>query len=75
MVCIIVGAVSQVLAPALFGEVVDCYLAPQPGVCWYANVTTDMPFDVRMSGIAGLIGLLVALFIGGSLLRAWRSMP
>jgi ATP-binding cassette subfamily B protein len=69
MVCVVLGAVSQVLAPALFGEVVDCYLAPQPSVCWYANVTPDMPFDARMSGIAGLIGLLVALFVGGSLLQ------
>src|SRR5258706_9106354 len=69
MLFVVVGALSQVLAPALFGEVIDCYLLPRPGTCWYATITPNMAFDARMAGLTGLFGLLVALFIVGSLLQ------
>src|SRR5215211_936219 len=66
---IVIGSLTQVASPALFGEVVDCYLVPRPSACWYATVTTDMSFDARLAGLAGLVGLLVALFVGGSILN------
>src|SRR4029079_12030430 len=65
----VAGALSQVLSPALIGEAVDCYLLPQPAACWYATITPNMSFDARLAGLAGLIGLLVALFVGGSLVQ------
>jgi len=67
--CIIISSLTQVLSPALFGAVVDCYLVPQPQACWYATVSSDMSTAARISGITGLIGWLVLLFIAGSLLN------
>ncbi|HEY3229258.1 MAG TPA: ABC transporter ATP-binding protein [Roseiflexaceae bacterium] len=69
LTCITVGALSQVAAPALIGEAVDCYLLPRPNACWYATVTPNMSFEARLTGLTGLIGLLIALFVGGSLLQ------
>jgi ATP-binding cassette, subfamily B, multidrug efflux pump len=69
MLFIVLGALSQVAAPALIGETVDCYLLPRPDACWYATVTPDMSFDARLSGLTTLVVLLVALFIGGSVLQ------
>ena len=64
---IVLGSLSQVVAPALVGEAVDCYLVPRPEACWYAPITSGMSFDARVAGLAGLIGLLVVLFVGGSI--------
>src|SRR6266542_6748535 len=69
MTFIVLGALSQVAAPALIGETVDCYLLPRPDACWYATITPDMSFDARLAGLATLVGLLVALFVGGSVLQ------
>jgi len=66
---IVVGSASQVAAPALIGQAVDCYLLPRPGACWYAAVSSEMSFDARLAGLAGLIGLLVVLFVAGSVLQ------
>src|SRR5690349_3640285 len=66
---IVLGALSQVTAPALIGETVDCYLLPRPDACWYATITPNMSFDARLAGLAGLTLLLVALFITGSALQ------
>jgi ATP-binding cassette subfamily B protein len=66
---IVIGSLSQVAAPALIGEAVDCYLLPRPGACWYAAVAPDMSFDARLAGLTGLIGLLVALFVIGAVLN------
>src|SRR5262245_60401511 len=66
---IVVGSLTQVLSPVLFGEAVDCYLLPRPEACWYATVTPDMSYDARLAGLTGLIGLIVVLFVVGSLLQ------
>src|SRR5262249_45350995 len=66
---IIIGALTQVLSPALFGEAVDCYLLPRPDACWYATITPNMSMDERLAGLAGLIGLIVVLFVCGSILQ------
>ncbi|MEO7911256.1 MAG: ABC transporter ATP-binding protein, partial [Roseiflexaceae bacterium] len=69
MTFIVLGAVSQAAAPALIGETVDCYLLPRPEACWYATITPNMPFDARLAGLTTLVALLIALFIGGSVLQ------
>jgi ATP-binding cassette, subfamily B, multidrug efflux pump len=68
MLFIVLSSLTQAVAPALIGETVDCYLLPRPDACWYATVTPDMPFDARLAGLTTLVLLLVALFIGGSVL-------
>src|SRR6185369_8883427 len=65
---IVLSSLSQVAAPALIGETVDCYLLPHPDACWYATITPNMSFDARLAGLTTLVGLLIALFIGGSIL-------
>jgi ATP-binding cassette subfamily B protein len=65
---ILLSSLTQVAAPALIGETVDCYLLPRPEACWYATVAPNMSFDARLAGLAGLTLLLVVLFIGGSVL-------
>jgi ATP-binding cassette subfamily B protein len=69
MIFIVLGSVSQVAAPALIGETVDCYLLPRPEACWYTTITPGMSFDARLAGLTTLVVLLVALFIGGSVLQ------
>ena len=66
---IVIGSLTQVLSPVLFGEAVDCYLLPRPEACWYATVTPDMSYDARLAGLTGLIGIIVVLFVVGSLLQ------
>ncbi len=66
---IVIGSLTQVLSPVLFGEAVDCYLLPRPEACWYATVTPDMSYDARLAGLTSLIGLIVVLFVVGSLLQ------
>lgn len=64
---IVFGAWTQVTAPELIGQSVDCYLFPNPSACWYATVTQNTPTTERLSGLAGLVGLLIGLFVGGAL--------
>jgi ABC-type multidrug transport system fused ATPase/permease subunit len=68
----VVGAIwTQVAAPELIGQAVDCYLAPQSGAanCWYTTADPNSTAEVRIAGLAGLVGLLAALFVAGSLLN------
>src|SRR5262249_20197474 len=65
---VVLSALSQVAAPALIGETVDCYLLPRPDACWYATITPNMSFGARLAGLTGLTLLLIALFVGGSVL-------
>jgi len=69
LVMIVGGTWSQVTAPELIGQAVDCYLFPNAEACWYAAVTPTTALDARLSGLAGLVGLLVALFVVGALLQ------
>jgi ATP-binding cassette subfamily B protein len=69
---LIVGATwTQVLAPDLIGQAVDCYLFPQPnnpGACWYTAVDPQATVEVRLAGLGGLVLLLVGMFVAGSVL-------
>src|SRR4029078_1015840 len=68
LTCIVLSSLSQGAAPALIGETVCCYLLPRPDACWYTTITPNMSFDARLAGLTTLVGLLIALFIGGSIL-------
>src|SRR5262249_51172497 len=59
---------TQVTAPALIGQSVDCYLFPNPSNCWYTTADVNAAADARIAGLLGLVGLLAALFVGGSVL-------
>ncbi len=59
---------TQVTAPDLIGQAVDCYLFPNPDACWYASVSQTATTAERLSGLGGLALALVALFTGGALL-------
>jgi ATP-binding cassette subfamily B protein len=62
------GAYTQVTAPELIGQAVDCYLFPQPSGCWYTTANVNATVDARIAGLASLVGILVGLFIAGALL-------
>ncbi|HEX2184852.1 MAG TPA: ABC transporter ATP-binding protein [Chloroflexota bacterium] len=63
---IVGGTYTQVRAPELIGQAVDCYLAPAPS-CWYAPLPPDATPADQLAGLTRLIVELVALFIAGSL--------
>lgn len=62
---IVAGTYTQVRAPELIGQAVDCYLVPGPG-CWYAEVAAGQTMEDRIAGLGGMILLVVALYVGGS---------
>ncbi|MBI3942130.1 MAG: ABC transporter ATP-binding protein [Chloroflexi bacterium] len=76
----ILGTWTQVTAPELLGQAVDCFLSPQiseqaqiPGLasgvksnCWYTTVSpTRSPNDL-VQGLGGLVLVIVGLYIVGS---------
>ena len=69
VILIVASVVMQVAAPNLIGQAVDCYLVPQAGACWYAAVPPGASIAVRLSGLGGLVGVLVGMFVGGSFLQ------
>lgn len=68
LVSIVGSTWTQVTAPDLIGQSVDCFFFPNPDACWYTTASPAAPVAERMSGLAGLVGLLVALFLGGAVL-------
>ena len=69
MLFIVAGTWTQVRAPELLGQAVDCYLFPNPDACWYTSASAAASTETRLSGLAGLVGLLVALFAAGAVLQ------
>jgi ATP-binding cassette subfamily B multidrug efflux pump len=63
---IVGGTYTQVRAPELIGQAVDCYLAPAPS-CWYAPLPPNATPADQLVGLTRLIAELVLLFLAGSL--------
>ena len=68
LLMIVVGTWAQVTAPEYIGQAIDCYLLPNPATCWYTTVNPEATTDAKLSGLAGIVGILVALFVVGALL-------
>jgi len=62
---IVAGTYTQVRAPELIGQAVDCYLVPGPG-CWYAEVAAGQTVEDRIAGLGGMILLVAGLYVAGS---------
>ena len=69
LLMIVVGTWAQVTAPEYIGQAIDCYLLPNPATCWYTTVNPEATTDAKLSGLAGIVGILVALFVVGALLQ------
>ncbi|MEI6044605.1 MAG: ABC transporter ATP-binding protein, partial [Chloroflexota bacterium] len=74
---ILISTWTQVLAPDLTGQAVDCYLTPimssgSPGGaavrnCWYDPNAANLSTSDRVAGLGGLVLLLVGLFVLGAI--------
>ena len=66
---IVAGTYTQVRAPELIGQSVDCYLARAAG-CWYdpaaADPTAPLSDAQRIAGLGGLILQVVGLYVAGA---------
>lgn len=60
---------TQVRTPEVIGQAVDCYLLPRPDACTYATIDPNATVAARASGLLGLVGVLLALFVAGSVLN------
>lgn len=69
MILVVISTFIQVETPVLMGQVVDCYLYPNPAECWYTDLNpATMEMNVRLSGLGELSLLLTVMFVAGSLL-------
>jgi ATP-binding cassette, subfamily B, multidrug efflux pump len=65
----IVNVWTQVTAPEITGQAVDCYLFPRPGsVCWFTTVAPDATLETKIAGLLTMVLVLVGLFILGAVL-------
>jgi ATP-binding cassette subfamily B protein len=69
LVMLLVGTQMQVYAPVLIGQAVDCFLLPNAANCWYDAAAVTAPSETRMAGLGALVLVLLALFIGSSILQ------
>jgi ATP-binding cassette subfamily B protein len=70
---IVGGTYTQVRAPELTGQAVDCFLTPAttggqqgPG-CWYAPLPPGSSTEAYLAGLGQLVLVVVALFVVGAL--------
>ena len=67
LVFIIVATWTQVTAPEIIGQAVDCYLFPQASsVCWFATVDPAATMDQKLVGLGTMALVLVGLFLLGA---------
>src|SRR5687768_1846311 len=66
---IVAGTYTQVRAPELIGQSVDCYLARSAG-CWYDPAAADPGLPLsdaqRIAGVGAIILQVVALYVAGA---------
>lgn len=66
---IVAATWTQVTAPDIIGQAVDCYLFPRAdSVCWYTTVEANAALDTKIAGLGGMVLVLVGLFLLGSVL-------
>lgn len=66
---IVAATWTQVVSPDIIGQAVDCYLFPQPqlNACWFDPLPEGgRTIAQSVSGLGGLVLLLVGLFVAGS---------
>ncbi len=69
VVMMLISVWTQVTAPEILGQAVDCYLFPQPtSTCWYAAVGANASVDTKVAGLLGLTLTLIALFVIGAVM-------
>ncbi|MSP14983.1 MAG: ABC transporter ATP-binding protein [Chloroflexi bacterium] len=81
VVLMIIGTWTQVTAPELLGQAVDCYLSPQastqaqiPGLstgvknnCWFTTVSTTRTTNDLLQGLGSLVLITIVLYLVGSI--------
>jgi ATP-binding cassette subfamily B multidrug efflux pump len=67
-VFMLVNTWTQVAAPDIIGQSVDCYLFPRADACWFTQVTADQPLEAKIAGLGSIVLILIALMVGGSVL-------
>ena len=60
---------SQVTAPDIIGQAVDCYLFPVASSCWYTKVDAAATIDSKLAGLGSLVLILAGLYVLGSVLQ------
>jgi ATP-binding cassette subfamily B multidrug efflux pump len=77
LVLIVISTTMQVAIPALTGQAVNCYLEPlsdsslgeaAAAACWYTTPDPSWTSSDVISGLAGLVLLIVALYLGNAAL-------
>ncbi len=66
---IVVATVLQVATAPFIGQAVDCYLLPNAASCWYDPGAVAADQAARLAGLGGIVLVMVALFVVGSLLQ------
>ncbi len=69
LVLVLASAWTQVTAPELIGQAIDCYLFPRAESCWYTTIDAAASTDARLGGLLGLVGLLLLLFVAGAFMQ------
>lgn len=62
---------TQVTAPDIIGQAVDCYLFPNPETCWYTTIDASTAVSTKIAGLGSLVLVLTLLYIAGSLLQGF----
>ncbi|MBW4435637.1 MAG: ABC transporter ATP-binding protein/permease [Pleurocapsa minor GSE-CHR-MK-17-07R] len=71
LLLIVASTWTQVVSPDYIGQAVDCYLFPNPmtpDACWYTDIGADAPLEEKLSGLTGLVAILVGLYVAGSII-------
>lgn len=66
LIFIAASSAATAYAPSLIGQAVDCYIFPtaqNSDACWYTDVDLSATTSERLSGLLGLVGLLLAVFV------------
>jgi ATP-binding cassette subfamily B multidrug efflux pump len=66
---IIAATWTQVVAPELIGQAVDCYLFPRADACWFEPTAVAAATEEKLVGLGGLALILAGLFIASSILN------